>query len=143
MRQRTAVETNCVARRYVGCYYSGERAMERTVDEVFDEAALLHTVQGDHSLVSELGTLFLTDVPDQVRAVREAIERNDAAALRFAAHAIKGSAATLTAKRVAQCAFELEAMGKDGKLGGARDALQKMEKAIDELRERLNSTGSH
>jgi two-component system sensor histidine kinase/response regulator len=107
------------------------------VDEVFNEAELLETVQGDRALLGELGQLFLEDAPTQVNAVRDAIERNDAAALRFAAHALKGSAATLTARRVAQRALELESMGKTGNLTGARESLQAMEAAIIELRQRL------
>jgi HPt (histidine-containing phosphotransfer) domain-containing protein len=112
------------------------------VDEVFNEAELLNTVQGDRELLVELGTLFLADAPAQVTAVREAIDRGDATALRFAAHALKGSAATLTARRVAKRAFELEAMGASGNLAGARESLQHMEAAITELRQRLGAVWS-
>lgn len=112
------------------------------MDDVFDEAELLNTVQGDRALLAELGALFLADSPAQVIAVRDAIQRNDAAALRFAAHAIKGSAATLTARRVAQRAHDLEKMGASGNLDGATAGLALMEAAISELRQRLNAAGS-
>jgi HPt (histidine-containing phosphotransfer) domain-containing protein len=112
------------------------------VDEVFDEAELLNTVQGDRALLAELGTLFLTDSPMQVTAVRDAIARNDAPSLRFAAHAIKGSAATLTARRVAARAHELEKIGASGNLAGAAEGLANMEAALAELRQRLIAAGS-
>jgi len=108
------------------------------VDEVFDEAELLETVQGDRELLNELGQLFLADAPGQVDAVRDAIVRSDAPALRFAAHALKGSASTLTARRVAQQAFALETMGATGSLAGAPERLQALEAAILELRQRLS-----
>jgi two-component system sensor histidine kinase/response regulator len=109
------------------------------VDDVFDEAALLETVHGDRDLVGELGQLFLAEAPGQVEALRDAITRGDAAAVRFAAHTIKGSAATLTARRVAQQALLLETMGKAGTLDGAGERLQALEAAIAELRQRLGS----
>ena len=112
------------------------------MDEVYDEAELLNTVQGDRELLAELENLFLTDAPTQVTAVREAIERGDAPALRFAAHALKGSAATLTARRVAKRAYELEVMGASGDLSGAGESLHHMEEALDELRRRLGNAGS-
>jgi HPt (histidine-containing phosphotransfer) domain-containing protein len=110
------------------------------VDEVFDEAELLQTVEGDRELLEELGRLFLADAPLQVEAVRDAIKRSDATALRFAAHALKGSAATLTARNVAKQASALEAMGKNGSLDGAAVALQGLEAAVAELRQRLGAS---
>jgi two-component system, sensor histidine kinase and response regulator len=107
------------------------------MDDVFDEEELLRTVQGDHELVKELGNLFLGDVPSQVAAIREGIERDDAQAVRFAAHTVKGSASAITARRIAQQALELEEMGAAGNLAGASDRLRAMEAAISELQKRI------
>jgi HPt (histidine-containing phosphotransfer) domain-containing protein len=113
------------------------------VDEVFDEAALLETVQGDRELLGELGRLFIADAPSHIEAVRDAIGRNDAQALRFAAHAIRGSAGTLTARRVARVAQELERMSAGGDVTGADTRLQALEHAVAELRERLDSVDGY
>ena len=123
-------------------YAVADPSPEEPVDEVYDEADLLQTVQGDRALLTELGGLFLADAPAQVDAVRSAISLNDARALRFAAHALKGSAATLTARRVAQRALALETMGAGGNLAGAQEALLALEAALAELRLRLEPKGS-
>ena len=107
------------------------------MDDVFDEAELLETVQGDRALLDELGKLFIADAPSHVDAIRDAIARSDASGLRFAAHALKGSAATLTARRVAQQARELENLGATGSFAGAHERLQALELAITELHQRL------
>jgi signal transduction histidine kinase/CheY-like chemotaxis protein/HPt (histidine-containing phosphotransfer) domain-containing protein len=113
------------------------RAENDVLDEVFDETELLNTVQGDHALLLELGAIFLEDAPAHMIAMRDAIASGDATALRFAAHTLKGSAATLTARRVASGALVLESMGKAGDLSGAAAAFANLETAMEELRVRL------
>jgi signal transduction histidine kinase/DNA-binding response OmpR family regulator len=109
-------------------------------DEVFDLAELLRTVSDDRALVNELGAMFLDDAPNQVDAMRAAIANGDYAALKFAAHAIKGSAATLTARRVAKHARTLEVLAGEGRsMSEAAQHLADLETALGELRVRLDS----
>jgi HPt (histidine-containing phosphotransfer) domain-containing protein len=107
------------------------------VDEVFDEPALLKTVQGDRALLGELTSLFLDEAPTYIGRLRFAIDGGDALAVRSAAHTLKGSAATLTAHRVAALARDLEMLAASGDLARATEILPLLEGAIGELRDRL------
>jgi polar amino acid transport system substrate-binding protein len=111
------------------------------VDEVFDEAELLNVVQGDRDLLAELCTIFLADAPGHMDGIRASIESNDATKLRSTAHALKGSAATLTARRVAASAHELETIGASGNLSSARGVFERLDGNLTELRQRLGSAG--
>ena len=110
----------------------GTRVASAT-DDVFDAPELLASVQGDRALARELGALFLTDAPRQVAAMRDAIECGDARRLQFSAHALKGSAMTLTARRVAVHARALESMGTDGNMHDASGAVAQLESALQQL----------
>jgi signal transduction histidine kinase/DNA-binding response OmpR family regulator len=111
----------------------------RVEDEVFSGAELLRTVQGDEMLVLEVQDLFLQDAPKRLAAMRAALAQRDSAALQAAAHGLKGSAATLTARRVAARAHTLEKQAAAGRLDDAPGAIAEVETALDELTQRLMS----
>ena len=84
----------------------------------FDPASLLREF-GDESLVRDLAKLLIETTPAQVDAVQAAVNRNDAAALRAAAHRLRGSIATFGMPAAVELARQLEAMGTAGDLNGA------------------------
>lgn len=109
----------------------------READDVFDESALLRTVNDDRPLLGELCTLFLRDAPGQVDAMRHALARGDLSAVAAAAHALKGSAATLTASRVAVAARAVETLSARGDWPGVANAIKELEPRMVELTSRL------
>jgi HPt (histidine-containing phosphotransfer) domain-containing protein len=96
----------------------------------FDKAALLERVDGDTELLREMAELFFADNARLVGAVRAAVAAGDAEALRVAAHTLKGSVGNFCAGEAAAAARELEVMGRAGELGGAADALRRLEGAL-------------
>ena len=87
-------------------------------------------VGGDRALLREMVALFIEDYPKRVVEITDALLRNDAEALEFAAHAVKGAAMTLCARRVGDTALSLEQMARASELHSAGDALAALE---DEL----------
>jgi CheY-like chemotaxis protein/HPt (histidine-containing phosphotransfer) domain-containing protein len=102
-----------------------------------DEAALLVVVGGNRALAGELAVLFLDDIEPRMKEINTAVTERDADRLRAGAHALRGSAATMTAQSVAAAAEELETMGRSGLLDGVQRALEKLNAAIAILRPRL------
>lgn len=99
----------------------------------FDEAALLERVEGDAELLREVVELFRADSPRLMEEVRAAVVAGDAAALKRAAHTLKGAAGNFGAAAVVAAALELEAMGRAGDLGGAAPARDRLEAALGSL----------
>ena len=99
-------------------------------DAAVDEAAVLKMVGGDRELLREMIALFLEDYPKRVAEITDALRRNDAEAVEFAAHAVKGAAMTLCAHRVVEMALSIEKMGRDAELQSASAALAALEREL-------------
>jgi len=100
---------------------------------VFDPAAFERQTGGDAELRSEIITMFLEDCPARVQEIRAAVDGNDAPALMSAAHALKGSAAYLSASVVRGRAADLERAGRDRNLDAARVLLADLDAAVAQL----------
>jgi PAS domain S-box-containing protein len=81
---------------------------------------------------------FVDSAADQVLALRAALADANAAALRSAAHRLKGSAANLGALRVSAIALHLEELGATGRLEDAEDVLADLTDALVEASARLS-----
>ncbi|MBD2093810.1 response regulator [Trichocoleus sp. FACHB-591] len=57
---------------------------------------------------------YLEDAPKMIAQIQAAVQQQDAAALRYAAHSLKGCSATLGAVTLAQLCQELEVIGRTG-----------------------------
>ncbi len=93
-------------------------------DGGFDWSHALQTVNGDRELLQAVIGAFLEESPDRMTAIREAIAGGDAAALRVAAHALKGSLQYFGAEGAYGHAYRLEKIGQDGNLEGAAAACE-------------------
>ena len=65
-------------------------------------------IEGEPDLVVELIDLYAEDAPHRLTAIRGALAAGDAAALRRAAHGLKGSSASLGARQVWMLCERLE-----------------------------------
>ncbi|MDQ6871876.1 MAG: Hpt domain-containing protein [Gemmatimonadota bacterium] len=105
--------------------------------EDLDEAALMVVFGGSRELAGQLAVLFLDDIDPRMKEINAAVTVRDAVRLRAGAHALGGSAATMTAKSVSTAAATLEAMGRSGLLDGVQRALEDLNLALELLRPRL------
>ncbi len=80
-----------------------------------DREALLERIGGDADLADELVAVFLEDVPNQIQALAEALERGDRDVTERTAHTIKGAAANLSAVPLSRAAAVLEAAAREGR----------------------------
>ena len=88
----------------------------------FDEAELRARVAGDEQLMADVVRLFLDDCPVRLAEIKEAIDKRDAAALKAAAHALKGAAGNLSAPGLFEAAFVLERLGAESRMDAAQAA---------------------
>ena len=92
-------------------------------DAVLDQAMLGRLRElgapGDSSFFREILGLFLADAPRRMAGLGDALEAGHAAEAGRLAHSLKGSAANLGARRLAELCADLEAMGERGTLAGA------------------------
>ena len=98
-------------------------------------AKALFDEYGDHDLVRDLAQLVIDTTPPQLEAVRSAIAGGDGAALRAAAHRLRGSLVAFGLPDAVETARTLEAMGAAGQLAGAEKLSTALEKDVQFLRE--------
>ena len=83
---------------------------------VFDPDDLLTRVMGNTTLARKVVARFLTDMPNQLIALSNALSNGDSKSARLAAHSIKGAAANVGGSQLRRTAQTMEALGEAGKL---------------------------
>ncbi len=102
----------------------------------FDSAAFLKRLMGDRPLAISIIKGFVEGVPSQLETLRTRLVEADGPGARLQAHALKGSAATVTADSLRAIALELEQAAGAGELDRCSELLPR---AVEEF-ERLKST---
>ena len=108
-------------------------------EQVLDLATALARVGGDLELLKEIAALFLDEYPRALDDIHAALANGDAPALERAAHGLKGSVANFGARGAVDAAFQLEQLGKAGKLDLVPPALAVLERALACLHAELSS----
>lgn len=108
-----------------------------TLPPVFDPDTLLGRLSGDRPLMAEVIRVFLEDLPSRLTVIEEAVTRWDAAAIRAAAHALKGSAANLSALRLVEATRMLEVVGAESRMDDAVAAWRQVSADADDLADAL------
>jgi HPt (histidine-containing phosphotransfer) domain-containing protein len=98
----------------------------------FDPRVLLDEY-GDEALVRDLAKLLVATVPEQVDAVRMAVDAGDGSALRAAAHKLRGSIVSFGVPTTVDAARRLEAMGASGDLAGADSLIPQLAADVQSL----------
>lgn len=94
---------------------------------------------GEPDLLVEFVELFISDVPPQLTALREAVERGDAGAIERVAHTLKGSCGNMGAPRMATLCAELQDVGSSGDLARAPGLLWQLEAEFGRVRPALEA----
>jgi CheY-like chemotaxis protein len=101
---------------------------DQQTETVLDQAALdkLGEMVGDPSFLGDLIQSFLTNLPQLLSNLQQALEQGDASKLRTAAHTLKSNSRDFGATTLFGLCKELEMMGKAGILDGAVDLIARI-----------------
>jgi PAS domain S-box-containing protein len=99
----------------------------------FDLKSALRTVNGDWDLLHEIVGVFLRESPQLQGQIHQAIAAHDFIQLRAAAHALKGSAASVGGLTVASRAQEIEADAQHAELDKAESDSHELDAALERL----------
>jgi HPt (histidine-containing phosphotransfer) domain-containing protein len=119
----------------------GEQAAAVVTTPVFDEQAALGYTGGDRRLLKRIIALFRSDRAPTLRRIERAVQERDGEALRMAAHALKGSIATVGAPAGRAAAAELEQMGHANQFDDAERAYGRLRDAITRLDDAFAAAG--
>jgi HPt (histidine-containing phosphotransfer) domain-containing protein len=91
---------------------------------------MLARLDGDVELARQLAEIFLDESPGMVNRLRTAVAEGSADAVQRAAHALKGSLSNFIDSGPTATAFELETMGRNGRLDEASRTLARLDDEI-------------
>ncbi|HJU05573.1 MAG TPA: response regulator [Nitrospiraceae bacterium] len=108
-------------------------------DDTVDSKVLadLRQLDGNQTLVPTLIENFLQGAPRTVEMLSAAVEKEDAAVVRRAAHELIGSCGNLGIRRMGRLCAELQACGKSGNLAGAGPLFTELTAEFERVRMRL------
>jgi signal transduction histidine kinase/CheY-like chemotaxis protein/HPt (histidine-containing phosphotransfer) domain-containing protein len=106
-----------------------------------DVIASLRELGGDDDpgLFSELVNMFLSDTPERMRALSEAMDKRDPTALERAAHALKSSSANLGALGLSGLFRDIEAAGREKDLSRAETLVARTQPEFAKVEAALRS----
>jgi len=105
--------------------------------EVFCPAELLERLMGDQDLARSIIAGFLSDIPQQIARLKAYVQTGDAVAAQRQAHTIKGAAGNIGAPALLQAAYDVEELGRAGRLAEAVKGLPRLEIEFERLKEVL------
>jgi len=95
--------------------------------DAFDELLSVCEVETTPEYLCEILEDFLADTVEQLTALRQAVNANDAVLMDRAAHALKASSSNVAAARMAKLCLTLQVIGRSGSLAGAMEQLRQLE----------------
>jgi HPt (histidine-containing phosphotransfer) domain-containing protein len=98
--------------------------------------------EGEPDIVQELAEAFQFETPSLLEALQEAVATEQPEQLKRGAHNLKGSSNNLGARTMAALSAELEAMGKQGRLEGARELITRLEQEYQRVCQALAREGA-
>jgi signal transduction histidine kinase/DNA-binding response OmpR family regulator len=93
-----------------------------------DVTAALMRVNGDREFLAEMSKMFVAESPKLMAAIREALDKRDAAALVAPAHSLKNWTGNFVATTMFDELARLEALGRAGMLSAAAGAYADLER---------------
>ncbi len=84
-------------------------------------------VDGEPDILDELGSLFVSNAPEKIKAMADAISKGNADALQKVAHNLKSSSANIGALNLSGICKKLELLGRSGTLKDAKNLLERAE----------------
>jgi HPt (histidine-containing phosphotransfer) domain-containing protein len=112
---------------------AGGHAERTDTRATFDEQAALAYTGGDRALLKRIIKVFRAGRPSLTRRIERAVAQRNAEALRMAAHALKGSIATVGGAAASAVAAELEQMGRENRFDAAGEACGALRIEVERL----------
>jgi two-component system, sensor histidine kinase and response regulator len=108
-----------------------------SADDCIDWQGAWANTEGDRSLLSEMAGLFLDDLPQQMHAIHQAVEKGQAHDLERLTHRLKGSVGNFAAKPAFEAALQLEKIARQGDLQQFPQAVRALDFEMERLQNAL------
>ncbi len=120
-----------------------EQDPERRTAPVFDRASLLEFLCGDEDNAKKIVKIFMREMPDQVKSVRELVNQANLPGVVEQVHKIKGAAGNVGGRALYETAYAMETAGRSGDLEKLKSLLPELEQRFTALEEAMEAENQH
>jgi len=106
-------------------------------DSIFDWEGLLHRLMGDEDLAKEIIDDFLKQIPDNLFAVKKALNKKDLLLVQREAHIIKGASGNVGALTLQKIAEQIEIASEAKDLVKIGSFVAKLDIQLESLKDKL------
>lgn len=106
-------------------------------DVIFDWDGLLHRLMGDEDFAKEIVGDFLNQIPDNLFAVKKALNKKDLLLVQREAHIIKGASGNVGALALQEIAEQIEIAGEEKDLVKAGSFVAELDIQLEILKNKL------
>jgi HPt (histidine-containing phosphotransfer) domain-containing protein len=106
-------------------------------DSIFDWDGLLYRLMGDEDLAKEIIDDFLKQIPDNLIAVKNALNKKDMMLVKREAHIIKGASGNVGALILQEIAEQIEIAGEEENLDKAILLFTELDTQLEVLKNKL------
>ncbi len=105
---------------------------------MFDEFREPGASSGENEFVAQLIDQYLVESSSRMAALKDAVERSDAPALRLVVHSLRGASSMVGAGRLAVLCGELEELARETTLDGIPALMTAIEDEFTRVRDALD-----
>ena len=106
-------------------------------DSIFDWDGLLHRLMGDEDFAKEIVDDFLKQIPVNLTAIKDALNKEDLLLVQREAHIIKGASGNVGALALQEIAEQIEIAGEEKDLVKAVSFVAKLDTQLEILKNKL------
>jgi HPt (histidine-containing phosphotransfer) domain-containing protein len=106
-------------------------------DSIFDRNGLLQRLMGDEDFVKEIIDDFLKQIPDNLFALKNALNKKDLPLVKREAHIIKGASGNVGALALQKIAEQIEISGEEKNFVKIRSFVEELDKQLKVLKNKL------
>ena len=100
---------------------------------IINEKELMLHFEGDEELIGELLEVFETSYPETLASLKKSLTEKSIKDLELHAHTMKGMVSNFFSKELKDAAFELEKMGREGKIENENQFLEILEAGLPKM----------
>ena len=106
-------------------------------DSIFDRNGLLQRLMGDEDFVKEIIDDFLKQIPDNLFALKNALNKKDLPLVKREAHIIKGASGNVGALALQKIAEQIEISGEEKNFVKIRSFVEELDTQLKVLKNKL------
>ncbi|MBF0377457.1 MAG: response regulator [Desulfamplus sp.] len=122
---------------YLETYKIEKKEVQKNLNKVFDKEDMMQRLMNDKDLAEMLLNVFIDDIPEQIKLLKNYIDTGELKKVEIQAHSIRGACANVSGDAMRVVANEMEKLAKAGELDGVKEFVVDLDKEFESLKSEI------